>query len=73
MSEWDRMVDGLGWLIGEVSATREEFWKAQEPGGYSLLDGLESRGYIVRKGDRVAVSDYGLHVHTALSGSDGEA
>ncbi|GAB2619972.1 hypothetical protein [Novilysobacter erysipheiresistens] len=55
----DRMADSLQWLSAQFSADDDEFRKAQHPGGEMLLMGAVSKGYAIRQGDRVAVSDAG--------------
>jgi hypothetical protein len=54
-----RIDDALRYLAEQISATREEFWRDNQPGGSALLEGVLSHGYVMRKGDRVALSPAG--------------
>ncbi len=60
MSVASRIDTALAWLASQFSATREEFYRAQHPGGPMLLQGCLSGGYLNTRDDRVSVSPLGL-------------
>lgn len=60
----ERITEGLRWLAGEFSASRDEFRSAMRPDGAALLEGCHSLGYIARgttrdTRDRVVVTTVG--------------
>lgn len=54
-----RITDGLQHLAGQFSCEREQFARANHPGGAMLLEGIVSKGYAIHKGGRYALSDAG--------------
>jgi hypothetical protein len=54
-----RIDDALRYLAEQISVTKEEFWRGNQPGGAALLEGITSHGYTLRKGDRFALSPAG--------------
>lgn len=63
-----RLDDALRWLAGEISATRDEFLRAQYPGGDMLLTGLTTGDYIQHGAERFAVSPVGFRRLEAIRG-----
>lgn len=55
----DRLTEGLKFVAEELSCSNDEFRRAHHPGGDMLLTALETRGYVNRRGDRIAVSAAG--------------
>lgn len=68
----DRITDGLRWLAGEFSATRDEFRAALQPDGAALLEGCQSLGYVHGPRDRIAVSAAGRRRLAAVSDDEGQ-
>lgn len=62
------VTDGLRYLIGEFSCTQDE-WRQHHRGGDMLLEGLVSRGYVLVKGGRFAVSMAGRRRLEAVEGN----
>lgn len=55
----DRITDALRYLAAEVSCSRDEFRRDHQPHGAMLLDGLLTSGYVLTRGDRIALSEAG--------------
>lgn len=70
-----RITDGLRYLAREVSASRDEFRRDNQPEGAALLEGLGSHGYIQRGDkpetwDRYALSPAGRRRLAAAEAPD---
>lgn len=55
----ERLYEGIRYLGGRKSVTRDEFHSANGYGSAMLLDGLLGNGYAVQKDGRVALSERG--------------
>ena len=61
-----RLDAGVEYLAREMSASVDEFRRDNAPAGDMLLQGLLSRGYVVERLGRVALSPAGRRAHEAM-------
>lgn len=61
-----RIDDALHYLAEQTSASRHEFCRDNHPDGAHLLSASINLGYVIRKGDRVALSPSGLRRVAAM-------
>lgn len=64
-----RIDDALHYLAEQASASRHEFCRDNHPDGAHLLSAVSNLGYVIRKGDRVALSPAGLRRVQATEGT----
>lgn len=62
------LTDGLRFLSAEFSCTQDE-WREHYRGGDMLLEGLVSRGYVLTKHGRYAVSAAGVRRMEVIDGN----
>lgn len=59
MNATSRITAALAYLAAEVSCSRDEFRRDNQPAGDMLLQAVLSSGYVVTRGDRLALSPMG--------------